>query len=603
MAAFVLAISGVRTRRSASNLALFGATVSLAATLLVGWALAKKTAPFLSTYQYLNLPVAITGPVNFQSFVVNIILRVDHLTVVALLVAEVCVIGALGWHRLMGRGEAGAARFHALVSLFLFGIAGALVSYDLVELLAFWGVAGGATYLLLAHRWGLDRPARHSRVALALPFLTDVSLLCGVAILYSRTGVQNLTILIPILHHGTRSLAVSSVLLFIGIGGRLALWPLQSWVTRTAVDAPAAAWAMTQAVWSVLAIAILYRLLPIFMAANPQTLRDCLYACGAAAVIAPLLSLVTNEPRRAIALLGSGVAAVGAAVVIHAGRNPNFTFAVAGVVSVFAAALVRTAGLLAASGVARAMRTNDLTEMGDAWRRMRSSAILLLATGLLLALSATGALVFAVTSSSRLGLVLGEAVLLTSVGAMRIFFAIATGPLHRRRAFEPDRVREAPSSSLNWLYLLVVLGAALIAASLVHNWLDLLDGRKHPAPEIATYLLWAGVVLIGFAAAEFAYLTNKRGATRAWHGLGLWVFRFVAVATDATDRFVIGPATAIAAGTAEWIPTRDDALGRSVVATGRLAAAASRVPVLPAVILLAVLLALIVAVISPGVFR
>jgi NADH-quinone oxidoreductase subunit L len=604
--AFVIAVSGVRTRRSASNLALLGAVVSLLATLLVGWGLAKKTAPFVASYPYLNVPVAFSGPVNFQSFGIDIVLRVDHLTVVALLVVELCVIGALGWHRVMGRVEAGAARFHALVSLFLFGCAATMVSNDLAEMFAFWGLTGAATYLLLAHRWGSDGPARSTRITLALPFLTDLFLLCGIAVLYSRYGLQNLTTLIPILHSTgwtVRSLVVASVLLFVGIAGRLALWPLNSWVTKTTVDAPAAASAMTQAVWSVLAIVVLYRVMPIFGAANPQTLNACLYACGAAAVIAPLIGLITNEPRRALALIGSGTAAVGAAVVIHGFQGSRTTFAIAGIACVLAAALARVAGSLTASTVSAAMRTDDIAEMGDAWRRMRYSAIVLLTAALALGLSASGALAFAVTSSSGLGLVLGEAVLLLSIGSLRIFMAIATGPLRRRRAFEPDRVREAPASSLAYLYGLAAVGAILVLASLVHNWLDFLDGLKHPAPNFTTYVVWIAVALVGFAAAAITYMRNKDGAVRASAGLGDWVARLATVAIRTADRFVVRPTVAMAVGTGEWIPQRDDALGRSVLATGRLAAAAARLPVVPVVILLAVLLAVALALLSPGVYR
>jgi NADH:ubiquinone oxidoreductase subunit 5 (subunit L)/multisubunit Na+/H+ antiporter MnhA subunit len=609
-AAFVLAISGVRTRRSASNLAMLGAVVSLILTLLVGWGLLKKGAPFIVAYHYLNLPVTITGPTNFQAFVIDIVLRIDHLTVVALLVVELCVIGALGWHRVMGRVEAGAARFHALVSLFLFGCIGVLVSYDLAELFAFWGLTGATTYLLLAHRWGADGPARSTRVALALPFLTDLFLLCGIGVLYSRYGVQNLTALIPILHTApgwtVKALAVASVLLFVGVAGRLALWPLNPWVTRTAVAAPAAASAMTQAAWSVVAIVVLYRVMPIIGASNPQTLRACLYACGAAAVIAPLIALVTNEPRRAVALLGSGVAAVGAAVVVDGFQRVGFafTFAIAGVACVFAAALARVAGTLAASALAAAMRTDDIAEMGGAWQRMRASALVLLAAGLVLGLSASGALAYSVSSSSRMGLVLGEAVLLVAIGSLRIFLAIAIGPLRRRRAFEPDRVREVPAGSLAWPYWLALGGAVLVAASLVRRWLDFLDvGHKHPAPNTATYVIWIAVALVGFAVAAIAYRASKDGAVRASAGIGSWMHRFVVLAIGSVLRFMVEPAASLAAGTSEWIPRRDDALARSAVATGRLAAAATRVPVLPALILLAVLLAAVLAFVSPGVFR
>jgi hypothetical protein len=69
------------------------------------------------------------------------------------------------------------------------------------------------------------------------------------------------------------------------------------------------------------------------------------------------------------------------------------------------------------------------------------------------------------------------------------------------------------------------------------------------------------------------------------------------------SRFVIEPVEGLAGGTEEWIPSRDDALGRSAVATGRLAALATRAPVLPVLIMLAVLLAGGIALISPGMFR
>ena len=607
LGAFVLALSGVRTRRSASNMAMFGAVVTLLDTGLVAWGLAKRTTPFLASYQYINLSVAFSGPVNFQGFVVDLVLRVDHLTAVALIVVEICVVGAIGWHGVMGRAEPGAARFHGLVSLFLFGCVATLVSYDLFELFAFWGVTGAATYLLLAHRWGDDDAARSGRVALALPFLTDLFLLCGIAVLYSRYGQQNLNSLIPILHTTAgwtvRQLVVASVLLFIGIAGRLALWPLQSWVTTTAVDAPAAASAMTQAAWSVVAIVVLYRLMPIFVASNPQTLRVCMYACAVAAVVAPLVALLGNEPRRAIARLGSGVAAVGAAVVFHGFENQAFTFAAAGIACALAAAPARAAGILAASAVAQAMRTDDMAEMGDAWRRMRASAIALLASGLVLGLSALGALAFAVASRSWLGVALGESALLVSLGSLRIFLSISTGPLRRRRAFEPDRVREAPAASLGWPYWMVLSGAVLVVASLVRGWLDFLDGHKHPMPSSGTYMLWLAVALVGFGAAAIAYAANKEGAVRASASVGGWLSSLVGRAVTAVERFVVAPALAIAGRTGEMIPAADGELGRAAVVSGRFAVTSARAPVLPLMILFAVLLAVLIGLLSPGVFR
>ena len=608
IAAFVIALSSVRNRRSSANLAMFGVVTMLLATLLVGWALAKRTTTFLATYQYVNLPVAFSGPTNFQGFGIDIVLRVDHLTVVALIVIELCVVGALGWHQVMGRAEPGAARFNALISALLFGCAGVLVSGDLAELLAFWGIAGAATYLLLAHRWGMDEAAVRARVAFALPFATDLSLLCGVAWLYARYGVQNLTTLLPILHTNpgwtVRSLVVASILLFIGVAGRLALWPLQSWVTRTAVTAPPAASAVSQAVWSVLGIVVLYRLMPIFVASNTQTVTACLSACGVAAIAAPLLALVGNEPRRIVALLGSGATAIGAAVVIHGFQVPGATAAIAGIACVFAIAPARAAGVLAVSAIAAAMRTDDLAEMGDAWARMRVSALSLLLSAVVVGLSAIGALAFGVSSRSRLGLALGEAVLLVSAGGVRVFLAVALGPLRRRRAFEPDRVREAASASLAWPYWLALGGALLLVASLIRGWLDFLDGSKHLAPSAGAYLVWIVVALIGFGLPVLAYVRDKDGALAVSALAGIWLRRLTYLTSSNLNRFIVVPVTEIAGRAGDrWIPAGDEGVGRSLDTTGRLIVAGARLPVLPLLILVAVILTLVVGLVSPGVFR
>jgi len=57
-ASFLLALSSVRTRRSASAMAMFGTVVSLLLTLLVAWGLARRSTPYVASYQYINMSVA-----------------------------------------------------------------------------------------------------------------------------------------------------------------------------------------------------------------------------------------------------------------------------------------------------------------------------------------------------------------------------------------------------------------------------------------------------------------------------------------------------------------------------------------------------------------
>src|SRR5439155_431684 len=217
-------------------------------------------------------------------------------------------------------------------------------------LFAFWAIAGAMTYLLLAHRWGVDEAATRARVALALPFLTDLCLLCGIAWLYARYGTQNLNTLLPILHSNP------------------------GWTVRSLVVA----------------------------------------------------SMLLNGLRVTYS-----------------------TFAVAGVAAALVIAPARAAAVLAAASIASAMRTDNLAEMGDAWRRMRATSGALVGSAVVMGLAAAGALAFGVPTRSYLGFALGDAVLLIAIGGLRIFLIASFGPLRRRRAFEPDRVRETPGA-LGW---------------------------------------------------------------------------------------------------------------------------------------------------------
>ncbi|TMC36740.1 MAG: hypothetical protein E6J28_09465 [Chloroflexi bacterium] len=483
----------------------------------------------------------------------------------------------------MGRSEPGAARFHAAVTALLFAASGMLMSWDLAELLGFWFIGGALTYLLLSHRWGVAEPAARARVALALPFLSDVCLLSGIAWLYARYGTQSLDSLLPILHTNpgwtTRSLVVASVLLFVGVAGRLALWPFSSWATQTAVTAPPAASAIVQGVWSVAGIVVLYRLTPIFVASNQRTMQALLAACGVAAVVAAVLGILGNEPRRAIALAGSAVVAIGAGVVIDGAYHHPATFGIAGVAAVLAVAPARAGALLAITTIANAMRTDDLADMGDAWRRMRASSGAVLACALVIGLAASGALADGVSSRSKIGIALGEG-----------------------RAFDPDRVRE-PQEARGWPYWLAVAGAAFVVASLITGWLSFLDGTKHPAPSLTAVALWVAVPLIGFAACAATYLRNKDGALGASAVGGAWLARGTSLLFAGVDRFLVAPTTDIARRLGDWIPAGDGALGRFATTTGQLALGAARVPALPLVIVLAIALAVVFALVAPGVVR
>jgi NADH:ubiquinone oxidoreductase subunit 5 (subunit L)/multisubunit Na+/H+ antiporter MnhA subunit len=498
-----------------------------------------------------------------------------------------------------------------MVIAFLFACTGMLFSQDLAELFAFWVIGGAITYLLLEHRWGSDEPAQKARIALALPLLTDLSLLCGIGWLYARYGAQNLGLLLPILHTNpgwtVRSLVLGSALLFVGVGGRLALWPLTTWITQTANTAPPAGWAIVQASWSVVAIAVLYKLMPIFTASSEQLMHVCLDVTGAVALIAALLALADNEPRRILALTGSAAGALGCAVMLSGFHNQVFgqtlqpaTYAIAGVLGVLAIAPARVAAILAVSSISAAMRTDDLAEMGDAWNRMRASSVALLAAVVLVAVGLSGALAIGVASRSRVGLALGEAALLIGLGGVRVFMGASFGELRRRRAFEPDRVREAPRESLGWPFWLVVASGAVFGASFFAGFLHFLDGQAHPTLSAKAVVLWLAVAAAGVLVAAVAYAINKDAAVAASARLADWLERGAGFTLAQVDRFLIAPVTDIARRLGDWIPEGDGAVARLSNASGQLVVTAGRGPAIAVLVLLALLLAVVFGLLIAG---
>ncbi len=374
-----------------------------------------------------------------------------------------------------------------------------------------------------------------------------------------------------------------------GVAGRLALWPLQNWLTSTARTSPPAASAMAQSVWSVVAIVVLLRIMPFVAASNVQILRDIVYACGVAAVAAPLLALFGNDPRRAIVLIGSGVAAIGAGLVVHAYEISSFTYAMFGIACVLAAAPARAAATMATSSLAGAMRTDDMAEMGDGLRRMPGSTIAVLASVLVIAASGALATSYAAGTRTRFALVIGEAVLLMTIAGVRVFTAAGMGPLRRRRAFEPDRVRDAPAEALAWPYWLAVVGVLSTVATLFPTWIGYLDGQGHKAGSAEAVVVWVVVAAIGVALTAVAYAFDKDGALRASAALGRLL-----------DRTVYA---AITVRVSEWIPRGDGELARASAASGRLALWAARAPAVPLLIAIAAVLAIAVGLASPGLFR
>jgi hypothetical protein len=116
--------------------------------------------------------------------------------------------------------------------------------------------------------------------------------------------------------------------------------------------------------------------------------------------------------------------------------------------------------------------------------------------------------------------------------------------------------------------------------------------------------VWVVVVLIGFALPVLAYVRDQDGTLHVSAWAGMWLRRLSYTTSSNFERFIVAPVTELAVRLGErWIPIGDSGVGGALDTTGRLVVAGARLPVLPLVILAAVILTVVVGLVAPGVFR
>jgi NADH-quinone oxidoreductase subunit L len=600
---YVLVLGSVRSRRGAATTAQLTIVVVLAAALMVAWARFRQSGAYETAYQWLNLPVAFTGDQRFQGFGIDLSFRIDHAALAALLAVLVIILACLTWHRLAGRAEQGPVRFQVNALLLALGAVGVVVSGDLAELLAFWLASGLATYLLLGHRWGTEGAGQRSRIALALPFLGDVALLCAVGLIYSRYGTLTLDTLIPELTTttgvGLKSLTAASVLLFGAVAVRAGIWPFTAWQTGT-VEAPPAGLGLVAGVWPVLAGSLLLKMEPVLAASGPQAMRIVHYTLVAAALIGPLLSLLGVELRRTILLASSGALAL---VLIGLTYPETLGVAFTGVLAIAAA---RAAGLLAGSTAAAAMRTVDLRAMGGGWERLPegirmplTSAALLLSCAVL---ALAGLEIAMLRPGKTLWIAFVPALALVAFAILRPYFAAAHGELRRRRAFEPARVREAASSVAGAALGCSVLALAALVLPFAPPWVRFLGAGGGGVSSLGTNVLWALAPIAGGAAAGWAFMLRKDAALGVCSRLGE---RFGVVweqAGSLYDRFFARPGGTIVSAVEDvGVSAVESGVGRALTNAGGLTGRVERsLPWVPTLLGAAVILAVAFGLLAQG---
>ena len=593
---FVMIALGVRGRRASSNLAFFAPLLALAGVLLAGAAELRKNTPLDASYEWLNIATAFSGATQFQNYVADIGIRVSHLTTLLMLCAIAISFAILVWSRAGARGEPSPARYYGLLTLLFAAAIGVIVSTDLSELYVFWGTGAVATYLLLSNTWSDEASTLAARLALAIPILTDLALLAGIALLYSKYGQLKIDQLIPqlvSLGSWPKTIETATVLIFIGAAGRLGLFPFQGWLTGAATTSTGAQ-AAVQGFWSLMVAGLLFKMMPIFLSAHSVPVLTMAVTAEVSAIALPLLGLATLDARRAVT--ASGIALSSLAVLAFA--TPGAVAPAA--ILLAATGLARTAAVLATGTLVAGMRTPLLSGMGEGLRRMRLSvlALPLAAIGLVAGVGqvAGGSLRWYWTLAYGLGLGLGV------LGLLRVYFLSGHSLLPRRRGFDPNRVRQAPASmtypSLALAGLAVILSIGLFS----YRFLNYADHLSHHRTTTAVLLGWLAVPLAGAVLAALLFLLARpagvgltSGAAAAWAAGYGW-------SRTAVRRLVVEPGLELVEVTEDrGLAGGESSFGKLVEDSARLLR--SPLPILSILIGVAVLAVVVASLVTPGIYR
>jgi hypothetical protein len=310
-----------------------------------------------------------------------------------------------------------------------------------------------------------------------------------------------------------------------------------------------------------------------------------------AAIAGPLLGLVGTELRRSLLLASSGGVALALLTVVYpASAAPGLT-------GLLAVALGRAGALLSGSAAGTAMRTADLRQTGGAGRIMRGTAAGLIIGVAAFSLGPAAAAAWRPRSAASIALAAG--LFLVALAGFRVAFTVIVGPLRRRRAFEPGRVREAP---LSLVVAALVAGAVGLLAALLSfftSWVVNLGARAPDVPSVGTYVLYVAVVLLGAAVAAAAFGLRKDRSLAVAAFLGSRLGTGWATAEAILARFVWRPGLGVVNGVEGiGLPAAERAAGRAASAAGRIAG--RPLPWITVAAVAAVVLAVVVGVATAG---
>ncbi|MFC0864127.1 NADH-quinone oxidoreductase subunit L [Sphaerimonospora cavernae] len=320
--------------RRAAWFAVTAAAVSTALTLWLTLRLALDLPPSVaplrpggSGFWGSFLPGRVEGTltlVETGSVPISVSLRGDGLSVLTGILVVVVALAVQVYSVGYMRGDPRYPSYSAFISLFTAAMLLVVYSGDLIVLYVGWEIMGLCSYLLIGHWWEDRANSRAAVKAFLVTRLGDVGFLFGIFTLGMAAGSFRIDdVLRADIPTGT--LIAATLLLLMGVAGKSAQVPLQTWLPD-AMAGPTPISALIHAATMVAAgIFVVARLYPLFLGARPTL--DVLAVIAAIGMLgAALAALAQDDLKRVLAYSTisqlaymAGALAAGVGVAAHGG--------------------------------------------------------------------------------------------------------------------------------------------------------------------------------------------------------------------------------------------------------------------------------------------
>jgi NADH-quinone oxidoreductase subunit L len=470
-------------------------------------------------------------------------------------------------------------RFFAMLGLFGWAMMSYVYAVDLLQAFIFWELVGLASFFLIGFWYEKPSASAAAKKAFVMTRIGDVGLFIGLLMILNVTGIQD----IPALLDPESGLAAGvsqgrlttiTLLLFFGIMGKSAQFPLHTWLPD-AMEGPTPVSALLHSATMVAAGVFLFaRLFPLFEASG-TTLFVVLCIATFTALLSSTVAMVETDIKKVLAY--SSISQLGFMLMALAAGG-----LLAGVFHLITHAIFKALLFLCAGSYIHHCGSNELEAIGrHGGRRMK-----LTTTGLLVgALGLAGVPplagffskeeIFATLSHHGSWVFLGGAYLAAAMTAYytfrMVFLVVRPATIDAAGHGDGHHAADSPAT----------MTGPILVLSLLTVGFGFLGGRlaESLGLEIAHHTLAGmapavGVVILGIVAAWLDF--GRAGASRLGfirHAPPLEALFRNKWYVDAFHQAVFARATAAAAGLMALLETRGldagfDKLGEGVVGAG-----------------------------------